>query len=237
MAGWLFVEALRTVRLGHRDLARSQHSPERYGCCFRRGQGGLGHNPPLELFVQGFNRIRRKDWLFGSSVQANSLSLVSFSAICQATPCVSSRSPASAAHFRRKTPIPASCVHSLRFPDLRLLGHRGVRKFAVVTIRNSTRSRDELTPRRSFTGPAVIRLARALISSVLAGIAVSGPGHRPGNPLRFPSCAFSGIWFARHGHGRSCMNVTPTFTIRDSLQKWRRRWRPIVIPSQPFRTG
>ena len=66
MIGRLLGEALPTVHLAHRDLARSQQGPEQHRFSLRRGQHGLGLDPPLELFVQNVQRSvpighRRRD--------------------------------------------------------------------------------------------------------------------------------------------------------------------------------
>jgi hypothetical protein len=59
LIGRFFSEALPAVHLTHRDLTRSQQSPEQHRRGFRRGQCGSGLDPPLELFVQTFNSHRR----------------------------------------------------------------------------------------------------------------------------------------------------------------------------------
>src|ERR1700732_1846780 len=57
----LLGEALPTVRLAHRDLARSQQGPEQHRGSFRGRQHSLDLDPPPELFVQSLDRIRRAD--------------------------------------------------------------------------------------------------------------------------------------------------------------------------------
>jgi hypothetical protein len=49
LTGRLLGEALPTVYLAHRDLARSQQGPERHRGSFRGRQHALGLDPPLEL--------------------------------------------------------------------------------------------------------------------------------------------------------------------------------------------
>ena len=57
----LFAEALPTVHFAHRNLARSQQSPEQHRGSFRGRQHGLRLDPSLELFMQSLDRIRRAD--------------------------------------------------------------------------------------------------------------------------------------------------------------------------------
>src|ERR1700738_4777111 len=57
LIGRLLGEASPAVHLAHRDLARSQQSPEQHRGSFRGRQDGLGLDPSLELFMQTFNCV------------------------------------------------------------------------------------------------------------------------------------------------------------------------------------
>ena len=52
-------EGWPAVDLSHGDLARGEQRPEQHGRGRRRGQDGLGLDPPLELLMQPLDRIGR----------------------------------------------------------------------------------------------------------------------------------------------------------------------------------